>query len=291
MARLFDNYHEQFAEYQPETLQDRMNAYEEDSKQFDEKQTGELMAEFLTALDRGDIGTVDEDGSAVAWVKQGILNAFDLENMERTDGYQSYHDNLTTRPTFDFEERGIRNTDNTTIRAGAYMGDNSSIMPQGFVNVGAHVGEGTMIDGGATAGSACYIGEYSHIGDGATIGGVLDPAEKDPVVIGDEVSVGAGSRITQGMTVGDNVEIGENTIVNPGITVYHVYPEEGDIEVDEIKGVIPDNTKTLQRYERSATSDLVDHQQFSPVVDALSKDLPGVDDDVELRDTLREFEE
>jgi len=286
-----DNYHDGFDTYEPRTLQDRMDVLDQDPTQYSGEQKEALLSEFLTALDRGDVYCADENGEAVEWAKQGVLDVFGhLENMERIDGEKTYHDNLTTRPTEGFGERGIRNTDNTTLRAGSYMGDDSSIMPHGFANIGAHVGEGTMIDGHATAATCSRIGEGSHLGDGATLGGVLDPISQNPVYIGSDTSIGANCSITQGMYVGDNVDVAEGTVLNPSLTVYHATPDSEGLEVEELQGEVPDDTKVFQRWvESEASSEIIGEAAYKPAAVALSKQIEGVDDDVEMRESLRDF--
>ena len=282
-----DDYRESFSSYEPETLQDRMEVLNDDPSQYDEDDQEELLNEFIYALEQGDVRAAqqrEEGWEANAWVKQGILSIFGLaENMAREDAENGeiYHDVMPTRNVDEFLEKGARNTPGTTLRVGNYFGDGATVMSEAYVNIGAYVDDGTMVDSNVTFGSAAQMGADGHVGANTTIGGVLDPAEQVPVVIGDNVSIGAGSRITGGAEIGDNVNTGEDLLLSPGIEVYDLVDEE------VLKGEIPSDRTA---FRRSIESSVSDHEIFDedesvqkPIVVAVEYD----EDAVELEDTLR----
>lgn len=172
------------------------------------------LGEFLDALEAGEVRAAEKSGGewiANAWVKRGILLNFGLRAIETyTYGDVEYHDVLSLRETDDLPGRGTRNTpDGTVIRRGAYVGANAILMSPAFVNVGAHVGDGTLVDSCDTVGSCAQIGENVKLGANTLVGGVLEPVENTPVIIEDDVSLGAGCRVTSGFVVGEGcVEIG-----------------------------------------------------------------------------------
>ncbi|MFB6174769.1 MAG: hypothetical protein ABEJ87_02225 [Candidatus Nanohalobium sp.] len=138
-----------------------------------------------------------------------------------------------------------------------------------------------MVDSNVTFGSAAQMGEDGHVGANTTIGGVLDPAEKRPVVIGDNVSIGAGSRITSGAEIGDRVNTGEDLLLNPSIEVYDL------VNNQILEGEIPSNRTAFRRTKESSVSD---HELFDedesvqkPIVVAVEYD----EDAVELEEELR----
>lgn len=279
-----DDYRDGFSTYNPETLQDRMTILNEDPSQYDEDEQEELLNEFIVALERGDVRAAEQyDGEwqANAWVKDGILSIFEhAENMERNYGEPS-HDVMPTRNTEEFLGRGARNTPGTTLRVGNYFGEGATVMSEAYVNIGAYVDDGTMVDSNVTFGSSAQMGENGHVGANTVIGGVLDPAEKTPVVIGDNVSIGAGNRITGGAEIGNNVNTGEDLLLNPSIEVYDL------VDSEVLRGEIPSNRTAFQRFMESSVSDheLFDDEESvkKPVVVAVEYD----DDAVELEDTLR----
>jgi len=107
----------------------------------------------------------------------------------------------------DFVDASVRVVPGAVVRRGAYIGRRVILMPS-FVNVGAYVGDGTMVDTWATIGSCAQVGARCHISGGVGIGGVLEPLNARPVVIEDDVFVGARSEIAEGVVVRSGAVIG-----------------------------------------------------------------------------------
>ena len=231
----------------------------------------DVLDEFLAALEVGEIRAAENDGgtgpdawSVNEWVKQGILLNFGLRNTRpRAYGDVTYHDVLPLRDTDDLATRGTRNTpDGTTIRRGAYLGEDCIMMSPSFVNVGAYVGDGTLVDSCDTVGSCAQLGKNVKLGANTLIGGVLEPVEGAPVIIEDGVSLGAGCRVTSGFKIGENSIIGENTLLTPRIPVYDLVEEE------VIYGHLPSERRAFTRFVESSVSehDLFEGGAYKPAV-------------------------
>ena len=95
----------------------------------------------------------------------------------------------------------------TSVRAGAYLGPGVVVMPPAFINVGAWIGEDSMVDSHVLVGSCAQIGARVHLAAGVQIGGVLEPPGARPVIVEDDVFVGAGSAILEGVLVGSGAVI------------------------------------------------------------------------------------
>ncbi len=226
-----------------------------------------LLDDFLSELEAGEIRAAEKrDGEwhANGWVKQGILLNFSLRTIEtHTHGGVDYHDVLPLRETDDLPERGTRNTPNgTVVRRGAYIGGDAILMSPAFVNIGAYVGDGTLVDSCDTVGSAAQIGDNVKLGANTLIGGVLEPVEAAPVIVEDDVSLGAGCRVTSGFVVGEGSIVGENTLLTPRIPVYDLVEEE------ILYGELPPERRAFTRFVESSVGDhdLFDGGAYKPAV-------------------------
>ncbi|HSO30080.1 MAG TPA: 2,3,4,5-tetrahydropyridine-2,6-dicarboxylate N-succinyltransferase [Candidatus Sulfomarinibacteraceae bacterium] len=89
----------------------------------------------------------------------------------------------------------------TSIRAGVHLEPGVVVMPPSYVNVGAWIGAGTMVDSHVLVGSCAQVGDRVHLAAGVLLGGVLEPPGARPVIVEDDVFVGAGSVLLDGILV------------------------------------------------------------------------------------------
>jgi 2,3,4,5-tetrahydropyridine-2-carboxylate N-succinyltransferase len=108
----------------------------------------------------------------------------------------------------------------TTVRGGVYLAPGVTIMPPSYINVGAWVGEGTMVDSHVLVGSCAQIGSRVHLSAAVQIGGVLEPAGRRPVIVEDEVFVGAQSALLDGVLVKRGAVIAAGVILTGTSRLY-----------------------------------------------------------------------
>jgi 2,3,4,5-tetrahydropyridine-2,6-dicarboxylate N-succinyltransferase len=84
-----------------------------------------------------------------------------------------------------------------------------------------------MIDITAVLGARATVGKNSHIGAGAVLAGVLEPPSAAPVIIEDNVLVGANAVVLEG------VRVGKGSVVAAGSVVTR------DVEPDSVVAGIP----------------------------------------------------
>lgn len=166
--------------------------------------------EALTLLDQGVVRIAEKSSAGWQvnqWLKKAVLLSFKLNPMMRIDGgpgQACWWDKVPSK--FDgwnddaFKQASFRAVPGCVVRRSAYIAPNVVLMPS-FVNLGAYVGEGTMIDTWATVGSCAQIGKHCHISGGVGIGGVLEPLQAGPVIIEDNVFIGARSEVAEGVIV------------------------------------------------------------------------------------------
>ncbi|MCC8358240.1 MAG: 2,3,4,5-tetrahydropyridine-2,6-dicarboxylate N-acetyltransferase [Oscillospiraceae bacterium] len=116
-------------------------------------------------------------------------------------------------PLLDMKNIPARIEPGAIIREQVDIGPNAVIMMGAVINIGAVVGEGTMIDMGAILGGRATVGKNCHIGAGAVLAGVIEPASATPVIIEDNVLVGANAVIIEGVHVGANAVVAAGAVV------------------------------------------------------------------------------
>lgn len=166
----------------------------------------------VKAFIQGDIGILFGDWKVIepflAEHKEKILD-FVVENDRRNSAI----------PLLDLKGIEARIEPGAIIRDHVSIGKNAVIMMGAVINIGAMIGEGTMIDMNAVVGGRGIIGRNCHIGAGAVIAGVIEPPSAKPVVIEDDVLVGANAVILEG------VRVGRGSVVAAGAVVIEDVPE------------------------------------------------------------------
>ncbi len=201
---------------------------------------------LLRHLEAGTLraATADQDGAWTvhAWVKQAILLGFRRSDVVRFDG-PGY-------PFFDkqaYPPRGLDAQDTvrlvpggSAVRRGAHLARGVVVMPPAYINVGAYVGEGSMIDSHALVGSCAQVGARVHVSAGAQIGGVLEPVSARPVIVEDDVFLGALTGVFEGVLVQRRAVLAAGVVLTAS-TVMHdlVHGGTHTREVPEGAVVVP----------------------------------------------------
>ncbi len=176
----------------------------------------------LAALDSGEVRVaekIDSKWITNQWLKKAVLLSFRLNDSRVISGGpddSGWFDKVSTKFTgWDekrWQESGIRAVPDATVRYSAYVAPGAVLMPC-FLNLGARVDSGTMIDTWATVGSCAQVGKNCHISGGTGIGGVLEPLQAGPVIIEDNVFIGARSEVAEGVIVE------EGSVISMGVFI------------------------------------------------------------------------
>ena len=163
--------------------------------------------ETLAKVFKGDnsyviIGESDEINKILSKYENKITD-YHIENDRRNSGI----------PTLDLRNINARIEPGAVIRDKVTIGNNAVIMMGAVINIGAVIGDGTMIDMGAILGGRATVGKNCHIGAGAVLAGVIEPPSATPVIIEDNVLVGANAVVIEGVHVGAGAVVGAGAIV------------------------------------------------------------------------------
>ncbi len=184
--------------------------------------------EVIAGLDAGTLRVAEKkDGQWVVnqWIKKAVLISFRLRDNEVVQaGGLNFFDKVATKfgdyTPEQFRAGGFRVVPPAVARKGSFIGRNVVLMPS-YVNIGAYVDEGTMVDTWATVGSCAQIGKNVHLSGGVGIGGVLEPVQAGPVIIEDNVFVGARSEVVEGVIVEKGSVIGMGVFLGQSTRIYN----------------------------------------------------------------------
>jgi 2,3,4,5-tetrahydropyridine-2-carboxylate N-succinyltransferase len=242
-------------------MENIINQAWEDRDQINTSTTGEVRDAVMSALNDLDAGKrriAEKNGKAWQvnqWLKKAVLLSFRLNDVTPISGGpdgSTWWDKVPSKfngwGDTEFKSAGFRAVPNAIVRHSAYIAKNVVLMPS-FVNLGAYVDEGTMIDTWATIGSCAQIGKNCHISGGTGIGGVLEPLQAGPVIIEDNVFIGARSEVAEGVVVEEGAVISMGVFI--GASTKIVDRESGEVHYGRVPaysvvvpGTLPGKTPT-----------------------------------------------
>lgn len=168
----------------------------------------------------GDAKVFGRDGSYIVFGDWAKLAPILQENTEKISALELENDRRNSGvPLLDLKNINARIEPGALIREKVEIGDGAVIMMGAVINIGSVIGAGTMIDMGAVLGGRATVGAHCHIGAGAVLAGVVEPASATPVIIEDNVLVGANAVVIEG------VHVGKNAVVAAGAVVVEDVPE------------------------------------------------------------------
>lgn len=126
---------------------------------------------------------------------------------------------------------GVRIADTARVRLGAYVGEGTTVMHEGFINFNAGTEGSAMIEGRISAG--VVIGEGSDLGGGCSTMGTLSGGGTAIISVGRDCLIGANAGI--GIALGDRCIVEAGLYVTGGTKV-SVLDNEGNL-VQHIKAL------------------------------------------------------
>ena len=170
----------------------------------------------------------------VAWTNQGPIDLAELPQRQlgtRLQGGYLSVDCVDKFPkmTDYVVPQGVRIADTARVRLGAYIGEGTTIMHEGFVNFNAGTLGTSMIEGRVSAG--VVIGEGSDLGGSCSTMGTLSGGGNIVISVGKECLIGANAGI--GIPLGDRCTIEAGLYITAGSKV-NLLDDTGNI-VKQIK--------------------------------------------------------
>ena len=150
----------------------------------------------------------------VAWTNAGPIDLTELNDKmlhARMRGEQIIVHSVDKFPqmTNYVVPKGVRIADTARVRLGAYIGEGTTIMHEGFVNFNAGALGPNMIEGRISAGVT--IGANSDLGGGCSTMGTLSGGGSVVITVGENCLIGANA--------GTGIPLGDHCIVEAGLYI------------------------------------------------------------------------
>ncbi len=170
----------------------------------------------------------------VAWTSEGAIALEDLPRRQLAARAQGRILNVQSVDKFPqmtnyVVPAGIRVGDASRIRLGAYVGEGTTVMHEGFINFNAGTMGISMVEGRISAG--VVVGNGSDLGGGCSTMGTLSGGNNVVISVGENCLLGANAGL--GLPLGDRCTIEAGLYVTGGSKVTVL--DDQNNEVDTIK--------------------------------------------------------
>lgn len=156
----------------------------------------------------------------VAWTNQGAIDLAELPQKQleaRINGELLEVNSVDKFPkmTDYVVPAGVRIADTARVRLGAYVGEGTTIMHEGFINFNAGTAGTSMIEGRISAG--VFVSEGSDLGGGCSTMGTLSGGGNIVISVGENSLIGANAGI--GIPLGDRCTVESGLYITAGTKV------------------------------------------------------------------------
>ncbi|TBL78178.1 2,3,4,5-tetrahydropyridine-2,6-dicarboxylate N-acetyltransferase [Paenibacillus thalictri] len=178
----------------------------------------------LDAIDFGaDVKSFITGNTGVLFGEWSVISPVIEANQQNIEDYVVENDRRNSAiPTLDLKGINARIEPGAVIRDMVSIGNNAIVMMGATINIGASIGDGTMVDMNVAIGGRVQVGKMCHIGAGSVLAGVIEPPSAQPVVIEDDVLIGANAVVLEGVRIGKGSVIAAGAIVTQDVPEYSV---------------------------------------------------------------------
>ena len=187
----------------------------------------------------------------VAWTSEGAIDINELADRQlqaRIDGRLLEVMSVDKFPKMSnyVVPSGVRIAHTARVRLGAYLGEGTTIMHEGFVNFNAGTEGTAMIEGRISAG--VVVGEKSDLGGGCSTMGTLSGGNAVVISVGKECLIGANAGI--GLPLGDRCTVEAGLYITAG-SVVQLIDADGKpaekVKARDLAGNVNDTIKVISQ--------------------------------------------
>lgn len=184
----------------------------------------------------------------VAWTNMGAIDISELPARQlqaRIEGKVLSVDCIDKFPkmTNYVVPGGVRIADTARVRLGAYLGEGTTIMHEGFVNFNAGTLGKSMIEGRISAG--VVVGEGSDLGGGCSTMGTLSGGGNIVISVGKESLIGANAGI--GIPLGDRCIVESGLYITAGTKLSLLDEQNNEVQVVKARDLAGKNDLLFRR--------------------------------------------
>ncbi|HEV8078709.1 MAG TPA: 2,3,4,5-tetrahydropyridine-2,6-dicarboxylate N-succinyltransferase [Marinobacter sp.] len=156
----------------------------------------------------------------LAWTNEGAIDLAELPERQlqaRLEGRTLEVKSVDKFPqmTDYVVPQGVRIADTARVRLGAYVGEGTTVMHEGFINFNAGTEGTSMIEGRISAG--VMVGKGSDLGGGCSTMGTLSGGGNIVISVGENCLIGANAGI--GIPLGDRCTVESGLYITSGTKV------------------------------------------------------------------------
>ena len=184
----------------------------------------------------------------IAWTSQGAIDVNELPQRQlearlKGEALVVFSVDKFPKLTDYVVPSGVRIADTSRVRLGAYVGEGTTVMHEGFINFNAGTDGTSMIEGRISAG--VFVGKGSDLGGGCSTMGTLSGGGNIVISVGEGCLIGANAGI--GIPLGDRCTVEAGLYITAGIKIALLDDSDKLVEVVKARELANQNDLLFRR--------------------------------------------
>ena len=206
----------------------------------------------------------------VAWTNQGAVDLGELAERQleaRLKGelLEVFSVDKFPKMTDYVVPAGVRIADTARVRLGAYVGEGTTVMHEGFINFNAGTQGPGMIEGRVSAG--VFVGKGSDLGGGCSTMGTLSGGGNIVISVGEGCLIGANAGI--GIPLGDRNTVESGLYITAGTKVSLLDENDQLVKVVKARDLAGQSDLLFRRNSQTGAVECKTHKSAIELNEAL----------------------
>ncbi len=206
----------------------------------------------------------------VAWTNQGAVDLAELAERQlearlKGDLLEVFSVDKFPKMTDYVVPAGVRIADTARVRLGAYVGEGTTVMHEGFINFNAGTQGPGMIEGRVSAG--VFVGKGSDLGGGCSTMGTLSGGGNIVISVGEGCLIGANAGI--GIPLGDRNTVESGLYITAGTKVSLLDENDQLVKVVKARDLAGQSDLLFRRNSQTGAVECKTHKSAIELNEAL----------------------